>query len=268
MATPYIQAGFRARFDWGLAGASNLAPEVAIVAVVDVLSFTTTLTVAVDNGIEVFPFYWRDERAEAFAKEHDAVLAVGRSQAERGRISLSAPTVRAANGIERLVLPSPNGSTISRDVADLGATVIGVSLRNADAAADWTIRQLADRPDTSVAAIAGGERWPDGSLRPAVEDLWGAGAYLAALAERGFGPLSPEARAAAGAYTAIADDVPAALRASVGGQELIAWNYAGDVEVAAEVNATKLVPLLRGESFTAWSRGAPPAPASRCHPDR
>lgn len=251
MGNPYIQAGFRARFDWGLTGATNLASDVAIVAVIDVLSFTTTLTVAVDNGIEVFPFRWRDERAHAFATEHDAVLAVGRSQAGPGQISLSAPTVRAATGVERLVLPSPNGSTICRDVAQLGATVIGVSLRNADAAAEWTIRTLAQAPGASVAAVASGERWPDGSLRPAVEDLWGAGAYLAALAERRFGQLSPEARAAAGAYTAVADDLPAALRASVGGQELIGWNYAADVEVAAEVNATKLVPLLTGECFTA-----------------
>jgi 2-phosphosulfolactate phosphatase len=272
MGNPYVQAGFRARFDWGLAGARNLAPEVTIVAVFDVLSFTTALTVALDNGIEVFPFYWRDERATAFAVEHGAVLAVGRSEAGPGDISLSALSIRAAEGVERLVLPSPNGSTISHDVAELGATVIGVSLRNVDAAADWTIRRLADQPDASVAAIAAGERWPDGSLRPAVEDLWGAGAYLAALAGRGFGPLSPEARAAADGYTTVAADFAAELRASVSGRELITWDHAGDVEVAAEVNSTKVVPLLTGESFTNAGQpitsGWPPAPASRCRPGR
>ena len=246
MANPYVQTGFRARFDWGLTGARNLAPDVAVVAVFDVLSFTTALSVAIDNGIEVFPFRWRDERAEAFAAEHDAVLAVGRSKAGPGQISLSPPTIRAAQGVRRLVLPSPNGSTIAHDVAELGATVIGVSLRNAAAAADWTIRGLG--PGASVAAIAAGERWPDGELRPAVEDLWGAGAYLAALAERGFGQLSPEAEAAAGAYPA--DDIAARLRASAGGQELIGWNYASDVDIAAELDSTTLVPLLAGESFT------------------
>ncbi len=250
MGNPYVQAGFRGRFDWGPVGAANLASEVAIVAVFDILSFTTVLTVALDNGIEVFPFRWRDERAAAFAREHDAVLAVGRSEAKQGDISLSAPTIRAATGVERLVLPSPNGSTIAHDVTELGATVIGVSLRNVAAAADWTVHRLAETPDASVAAIAAGERWPDRSLRPAVEDMWGAGAYLAALAERGFGQLSPEARAAAAAYTSVAGNVAAELRACASGRELITNGYPDDVEVATEVNSTRVVPLLTGESFT------------------
>jgi 2-phosphosulfolactate phosphatase len=251
MANPYDQTAFRARFDWGLVGAKVLAREVAVVAVVDVLSFTTSLTVAVDLGVEVFPFRWKDERAAEFAAANHAELAVGRSGAKPGQISLSAPTIRTAENLTRLVLPSPNGSTISHDVAELGATVIGLSLRNVDAAADWTVRALADRPQAAVAAVAAGERWPDGSLRPAVEDLWGAGSYLAALATRGFGPLSPEARAAAVAYGAVADDVAGHLRACASGQELITWGYPADVEVAAEVNASTSVPILRGGSFTA-----------------
>jgi len=251
VATPYDQTAFRARFDWGLVGAKVLAREVAVVAVFDVLSFTTALTVAVDRGIEVFPFRWKDERAVEFAGARDAVLAVGRSAAEPGEISLSSATIRDARNIARLVLPSPNGSTISHDVAELGATVIGVSARNVDAAADWTVYRLADRPDASVAAIAAGERWPDGSLRPAVEDLWGAGGYLAALVARGFGPLSPEARSAAAAYGAVVDDFAAQLLACASGRELITWGYPDDVEVAAEVNASTSVPVLRGESFTA-----------------
>ncbi len=251
MTNPCAQNAFRARFDWGPAGASVLSGPAAVVAVVDVLSFTTALTVAVDKGIEVFPFRWRDERAVEFAAERGAVLAVGRSVARPGRLSLSAATIRAAEGVTRLVLPSPNGSTISHEVAETGAIVLGVSLRNVDAAADWTIRYLAGRPTAPVAVIAAGERWPDGSLRPAAEDLWGAGSYLAALVARGFGPLSPEARSAVGAYREVAADLPAQLRACVGGQELISWGYPDDVEVAAEVNASTSVPVLTGDSFTA-----------------
>ncbi|MEU6128752.1 2-phosphosulfolactate phosphatase [Saccharopolyspora sp. NPDC047091] len=251
MANPHAQEPWSARFDWGPVGAETLAGASDLVAVVDVLSFTTALTVAVDRGIEVFPFRWRDERAERFAQDRDAVLAVGRSAARPGRISLSAGTIRAAGPVRRLVLPSPNGSTIAQDVAATGTTLIGVSLRNATAAAEWTRNRLAAVRGASVSVIAAGERWPDGSLRPAVEDLWGAGAYLAALDAQGFGSFSPEAFSAAAAHRAVAGDLPARLRASASGRELVDGGFADDVEIAAEVDASIAVPLLREESFTA-----------------
>ena len=61
--------------------------------------------------------------------------------------------------------------------------MVGASLRNAAAVASWIAREH-DADDTVVAVVAAGERWPDGTLRPAVEDLWGAGAVLAALEDR------------------------------------------------------------------------------------
>jgi 2-phosphosulfolactate phosphatase len=198
----YTQGGHRVRFDWGPEGADAVGPGAAYVAVVDVLSFTTTLTVAVERGIAVLPYRWRDDSAAAVARSHGAALAVGRSQAGPGRISLSPDTVLRARGVERLVLPSPNGSTVAARLAGTGATVVGVSLRNAAAAAAWVRRRAGDRP---VAVVAAGERWNDGPLRPAVEDLWGAGAFIAAL---GTGGASPEARAAAAAYREIAADPP------------------------------------------------------------
>ena len=88
--------------------------------------------------------------------------------------------MRRATGVARLVLPSPNGSTVSARLAAAGATVVGVSLRNAAAAAAWVRARAGDGP---VAVVAAGERWYDGPLRPAAEDLWGAGAFIAALGE-------------------------------------------------------------------------------------
>jgi len=174
VTNPYAQTGYRVGCDWGPIGAETLGPGATIVAVVDVLSFTTALTVAADRGIEVFPYRWRDERAAAFAEQQHAMLAVGRHDVSPDQpVSLSPDTIRASSGVRRLVLPSPNGSTIARRLAELGATVIGVSLRNARAAAAWTARQMDG--DAAVAVIAAGERWKaDDSLRPAVEDLWGA----------------------------------------------------------------------------------------------
>jgi 2-phosphosulfolactate phosphatase len=173
------QAGYRVRFDWGPAGADMVAPGAAFVAVVDVLSFTTTLTVAVEQGLCVLPYRWRDDSAADVARRHGAMLAVLRKEAGPGQITLSPESIlRAdlrADGIDRLVLPSPNGSAISVRLADAGVTVVGVSLRNAAAAGSWVRARAGDRP---VGVVASGERWPDGSLRPAVEDLWGAGAFL------------------------------------------------------------------------------------------
>ncbi|WP_243058385.1 2-phosphosulfolactate phosphatase [Nocardioides sp. SR21] len=224
------------RFEWGPTGAAATAAPYTVV--VDVLSFTTTLSVAVERGMTVYPFRWKDERAEAYAVERDAVLARGRS--ERTGVSLSPATVRAAEGVERLVLPSPNGSAIAFGLAETGATVVGASLRNATAVARW----LAGR---DVAVIAAGERWPDGSLRPAVEDLWGAGAVIAGLVDLGATELTPEARTAERAFRAA--DLPGDLVACTSGQELVDLGFPGDVDIAAELDAADVVPVLRGDAF-------------------
>lgn len=236
VAGPYAQNGFSVGFDWGPVGAEVVAGD--IVAVVDVLSFTTAVTVAADLGIAVYPYQWRDQSAVAYAERWSAKLAVGRSEARPGDVSLSPVTIRNSQGVNRLVLPSPNGSTIAKQLSDGGATVIAVSLRNRRAAADWVREQ---GPDQRVVAIAAGERWSDGSLRPAVEDLWGAGGFLSALDQDG---LSPEARAAVAAYDAVADELPKLLHECAGGRELTQYGYPEDVAIAAEVDQSTSVPVL------------------------
>jgi 2-phosphosulfolactate phosphatase len=249
VTNPYAQAGHQVTCDWGTAGAENLGLTATIVAVVDVLSFTTTLTVAADRGIEVYPYRWRDERAASFAASHEAVLAVGRSSVSpENPVSLSPATIRTAPPLSRLVLPSPNGSAIARRLAELGSTVIGVSLRNARAAAAWTAARLG--ADEVVAVIPAGERWDaDDSLRPAAEDLWGAGAFVSALADAGVGTLSPEAELAAAAYRHVAGRLSEALRDCASGRELISYGFPEDVEIAAEADTSAAVPRLDGDSF-------------------
>jgi 2-phosphosulfolactate phosphatase len=237
----------RLHLEWGATGAASIVGDADVAVVVDVLSFTTTLAVAVEGGIEVYPFGWKDERAAAYARERDAVLAGGRSA--RTGVSLSPASVRAAVrasvGVERLVLPSPNGSTISLGLADRGRSVVGALLRNASAVARWL-------PDEArVAVVAAGERWPDGSLRPAVEDLWGAGAVIAALVDLGAADLSPEARVAEQAFRAVAPRLTEELHACTSGRELVDLGFPEDVEIAAELDATGVVPVLRGEAFVA-----------------
>ena len=240
MTSPYAQEGFSVGFDWGPVGAGVVVGN--IVAVVDVLSFTTAVTVAADLGIDVYPYRWRDETAVAYAKQYDATLAVGRKQAGPGDVSLSPATIRRASGIERLVLPSPNGSTIAQQLSDSGAAVIAVSLRNRIAAAAWVTQQFAEQPEQKVVAIAAGERWKDGTLRPAVEDLWGAGGFLSALQQSS---LSPEARAAVAAYDAVAGDLHRVLNDCAGGRELTQYGFPEDVAIAAELDSSRSVPVLR-----------------------
>jgi len=254
------QLGSRVRLEWGPVGATALAPDADVAVVVDVLSFTTTLTVAAEGGTVVHPLPWQDERAAAYAAAHDAVLAVGRSSAAAGagpgEVSLAPATVRAAQrrpgGLPRLVLPSPNGSAISAALAGAGVRVLGASLRNASAVGR---RLAALGRDARLLVVPAGERWPDGSLRPAVEDLWGAGAVLAALVDAGGAGgadgagLGPEARAAEAAWRAVAGRLPAELAACASGQELVQAGYADDVAVAAEVDASDVVPVLEDGAF-------------------
>ncbi|WP_157408565.1 2-phosphosulfolactate phosphatase [Actinoplanes sp. N902-109] len=239
----------RADFDWGPEGARALAPAAAIVAVVDVLSFTTTLTVAADRGIAVRPYRWRDATAQSFARDNDAVLAAGRT--EDGPVSLSPATIRRSTGIARLVLPSPNGATISALLGEQDARVIGVSLRNAPVAATWVRDRLG--PGATVAVIAAGERRPGGGLRPAVEDLWGAGCFLHHLVRATAADLTVEAGAALAAYEKVSVGLPLALRDCVSGRELRDHGFPEDVEVAAEAGASAAVPVLTNGWYVADS---------------
>jgi 2-phosphosulfolactate phosphatase len=234
------QPAFRIRFDWGPTGAVAIADGADLAVVVDVLSFTTTLCVAVERGITVLPFPWNDARASDYAAARSAVLGVGRP-------SLSPAAMASSTGVDRVVLPSPNGSSISFGLADHGAHVVGACLRNRSAVARWLAPAITN--GSTVGVVAAGERWPDGSMRPAIEDLWGAGAVLAALADLGATLLSPEARVAEQAFRGVEHDVAAALRGCASGRELIEAGFAEDVDVAAELDVAAVVPMLNDGEF-------------------
>lgn len=235
---PHRQTGHDVRFDWGLDGALAVAAGADVAVVVDVLSFTTAVGVALDAGVDVLPYRWADATARAFAERHHATLAVPRSAAGPGDVTLSPASIRAATGARRLVLPSPNGSTICWHLAEHVPTVLAASLRNASAVARWVAGQ-ASAGSLTVAVVAAGERWPGGALRPAVEDAWGAAAVLRGL--RGGSP-SPEAQSVAALVPP--GDVGLALAGCATGRELIADGYADDVRIAAEVDVSDVVPRL------------------------
>jgi len=70
-----------------------------------------------------------------------------------------------------------------------------------------------------IAVVAAGATQPDRSLRFAVEDLLGAGAVIDAIAELGIDHQSPEAAAAAAAYTGLRNATRHLVNASVSARE-------------------------------------------------
>jgi 2-phosphosulfolactate phosphatase len=243
------QSGFDVRLCWGPVGVQALGPEVATIVVVDILRFTTALEVATRSGAGVVPVRWPHDPT------HEPDAAEVADGAGRRGLSLSPATLRAVGAGERIVLPSANGSHCCALAAARGPAVVGGCLRNAAAVARW---HLSHRTGP-VGLVPCGERWPDGSLRPAVEDLIGAGAIVAALATLDEAvSLSPEAVAARAAYGAVAPDLHGALASSVSGRELSASGQQEDLAWAAEGDVSQCVPLLGADGV--FRDGAVPRP--------
>lgn len=221
------------RFDWGPEGVAALA-DVAVLVIVDVLSFSTSTTIVTERGSSVLPLRLDDAEELERAGQRGAVLAGERSW-----------TLRPASltDIEQdilLGLPSPNGANLCRLAERNPARVLLGCLRNASAVA-----RQAERIGGPIGVLAAGERWGvrSGPLRPAVEDQFGAGAILHALE----GARSPGAEFTTAGFAAMRGAPARVLRESVSGRELIDAGHAADVELAAEHDVTTVVPELSAE---------------------
>lgn len=228
----------RVALEWGPVGAKVLAEECDLLVVVDVLSFTTAVTVAVEQGAKVWP-HTGGESAGELARQIGAVLAGSRMSHDG--MTLSPASLQDLDAETRLVLPSPNGSTIAFAAVNGARPVVAGCLRNASAVA----RHVRDADVVGI--VPAGERWPDESLRPAYEDLVGAGAVVERL--RGFDPglvLTPEAEAAALAFAGLRplEDCPS-------GRELVERGFADDVRIASELDVSVAVPVLADGRFVA-----------------
>lgn len=228
--------------EWGLAGARALMRDADVFVIVDVLSFSTCVDIACARGARVFPFPMNDrDAAEREARRLGAELA-GRRSDPNSKFSLSAPTLQSIPAGTRLLLPSPNGSRIS--FAAREKTVFAGCFRNAAAIAKAAAQAARDR---TLAVISAGELREDGSLRPAVEDLLGAGAVISRLS----GALSPEARAARDAFMAARSDIPKRLEESASGVELLEQGFPLDVEIASALDVSSCAALLVNDAYVA-----------------
>lgn len=229
-------------FGWGLRGLQSLLPTSDVIVIVDVLSFSTAVDVAASRGAQVLPFPYELSDADSYARSRGALLAQPR-QAGGEQLSLSPETLKTVANGTRIVLPSPNGSRLSWETGAV-PTLTGC-LRNAAAVA-----RAASSLGPSIGIIAAGERWPDGSMRPAIEDLLGAGSIIECVAAR----PSPDAEAARGAYRALQDRIQDVIRHSQSGRELIDSGYAGDVEIAIEAGVSSVAPWLQDDAYVDATR--------------
>ena len=237
----FNQSEFDLRCEWGQQGINQFAPISDVVVIVDILSFSTAVEIATNNGAIIFPYRWKDSSAIDYAKSIKAELATKRTS--NTGYSLSPQSLTNISPQTKLVLPSPNGSSLTLLTGNK-PTLAGC-LRNCEA-----IARFAQNYGSKVAVIPAGEKWEDGSLRFAFEDLIGAGAILNYLS----GSLSPEAEAAVSVFNSFKNDLSNALKKCSSGKELIARGFESDVELAAEVNVSDCVPVFTDNAYVRLSR--------------
>ena len=226
----FDQSEYNIRCEWGETGVALLAPISDVVIIVDVLSFSTAVDIATSRGALIYPYRWKDETAYRFAKSINAEVADKNN--ERGYSLSPASLLTVAQGI-RLVLPSPNGSSLS--LATGSKPTIAGCFRNCRAVAESAMRK-----GKNVAVIPAGERWEDGTLRPCLEDLAGAGAIIQYLR----GTLSPESRAAVAVFESASSNLPEQIKSCGSGKEKVARGEERDIILASELNASDCVPVM------------------------
>lgn len=211
------QHGARVRIGWGAHGLDAIATHVDYVVIVDVLSFSTACAVAREAGAVVVP-HDPDRPPPA-----DVFVAGARSLE---RPSLSPSSLLQLDPGTRIVIPSPNGSRLLVRAREHGLSARTGCFRDVSEVA----RALAGHG--TVGLIAAGERWPDGSIRFALEDWLGVGAIVARLD----GPASVEARSARAAFEAAADDLVDTIAQCASGRELVRRGFESDVVLAATLD--------------------------------
>jgi 2-phosphosulfolactate phosphatase len=191
--------------------------------------------VAVGRGAAVLPQRWSD-------RDTDVPGVVIGGDRFGGGPSLRPSSLGELAPGARIALRSPNGATLC--AAARGTVLFAGCLRNASAVAA-ALRTI----DGPVGLVPAGERWPDGTMRVAVEDALGAGAIAAALDGR-----SPEADAAADQFAAARTrGLRAVLGGLASGRELIADGFTADVDLAAALDVSAAAPRMHPDRYLAAS---------------
>lgn len=236
----FSQGKFEVRLEWGLSAVEHLAGEVDCAVIVDVMSFSTCVSLAVNNGADIYPYPWKDASALEYGMKIGACTASPDRRFCGEGYSLSPASIKNIRKGEKLVLPSPNGSAVSFKSRDAGIAVFSGCFRNMSATAN------ACRSFERVLVIPCGERWPDGSLRPCIEDYVAAGGIISAMGREN---CSPEAQAAAAIWQHYQGENWQLLRSCSSALELKQRGFHEDVDLCLEVDKSKKECRLWGDSY-------------------
>lgn len=222
--------------EWGIEGLNKYSSDSHVTVIIDVLSFSTCVDIAISKNALIFPYIFKDESAIEYAKTNNAVLAsFSRS---KDKYSFSPVSLKNINEGTRIVLPSPNGSELSLN--SRSKVTLCACLRNYRAVAEYV-----NSIGGNVVVIPAGEKWQNGTIRFAIEDYLGAGALISELK----GELSSEALAAKKYFESLKTELKDIIKVSLSGIELIEKGFQEDVDIAFELNAGRSVPVLKNNCF-------------------
>ncbi|MBE2228665.1 MAG: 2-phosphosulfolactate phosphatase [Ignavibacteria bacterium] len=223
--------------EWGIEGINKFSLHSEVTIIVDILSFSTCVDIALSRKAFVYPYKFKDNSAIEYAKAINAELA--QYNRSRDKISLSPLSLKKLSEGKRIVLPSPNGSELS--LSSKSRVTMCACLRNYRVVAEYV-----NSISKSVVVVPAGEKWQNSTIRFAIEDYLGAGALLSELK----GELSAEAKAAKNLFVALKPDLRRIISGSLSGKELIEKGFPEDVDLALESNKGKTIPILAGNFYT------------------
>lgn len=231
----FQQKEYNIKCEWGLEGLDALLDLSDVIIIIDILSFSTCVDIITSNKSPVFPYLYKDESALNFAKENNLILAEKRN---KDKISLSPYSLINIPKNSKILLPSPNGSTLSfyTNKAKKKLSVICSCLRNFRACAE-----LAQEIGKNITIIPAGEKWNNNTTRFAIEDFLGAGAIISEIKSNS---LSPESFLALNSFNSVKNDIYQIIKKSASGKELIEKGFEEDVKIACELNASNNTPIL------------------------
>lgn len=249
----FDQSPYKCKVEWGRRGAREAAERGDIVIIVDVLSFSSTVITALNNGAVIHP-YPKNLNGQQYADKIGAEYILGRSEAAKlGKPTLSPVSFNQSHFDKKYILTSLNGAHCTWIASKASALLIG-ALLNAESVAA-VANQLHIQTKANISVIPCGEEWEEireheNTLRPAIEDYLGAGAILSYLD----GEKSPEAEICMTSYLSIKQKIDSLMWHCGSGRELREKGFQSDVEHCSRLNVYQTVPVLDKDHFIEYKK--------------